>query len=179
MEICRRLLPAAVALMLTSGCSLLPGRPTPTAAPPVPTSPSPSFSPATADDGPVTQTNDPTPTPSPATATAQTSAPTPTAPSAQSIAESFARAWARPDLSVSEWLAGVKPLATSAYGTLLESVDPGRIPATTITGGATPTSTTPSAVIFDVPTDAGILAITCQLVDGTWLVNGVDLRRPG
>lgn len=157
------------AVSLVSGCSYLPGHSTPTTPPSsatrssIPQSPSasaaPTFTPVPGDDGP------------------QSAPSTPPVATARYTAEAFARAWARPDLPPTEWLAGVKPYATPGYGQLLASVDPARIPAHKITGPPTPTSSTTVINTFDVPTDAGTLHITCQLLDDQWLVTAVDLER--
>ncbi len=106
-----------------------------------------------------------------------TSTSAPPSPNARSTAEAFARAWARPNLRADAWLAGVQPLAAPGYARLLATVDPANIPARTVTGPTSVISATTAVNVFAVPTDAGILQVTCGLHGDKWLVTTVDLRR--
>jgi hypothetical protein len=100
-------------------------------------------------------------------------------PRSRATAEAFATAWARPDLPAATWLAGVRPFAAPGYARLLATVDPANIAARTVVGPASVISSTTVANVFGIPTDAGILKITCVLHADTWLVTSVELpRRP-
>jgi hypothetical protein len=107
-----------------------------------------------------------------------TAASTSPAPAARTTAEAFVRAWAHPDLPASIWLAGVTPYAAPGYTTLLRTVDPGTIPARTVTGPGAAVFSTAAVTVYAVPTDAGTLLVTCNLLNGRWLVTGMQPQPP-
>ncbi|MFI5496592.1 hypothetical protein [Actinoplanes sp. NPDC051859] len=89
-------------------------------------------------------------------------------------ADAYVRAWARPDLDSARWLAGVAPYTAPRYRALLSTVDPRHIPARTVTGPPTTVRTEPTVIVADVPTDAGAVRVSCEPVDGRWLVTTVE-----
>jgi hypothetical protein len=107
-----------------------------------------------------------------------TAASAPPAPAAQTTAEAFVRAWAYPDLPAAAWLAGVTPYAAPGYATLLRTVDPATIAARTVTGPGAAVVSTSAVNVYAVPTDAGTLLVTCNLLNGRWLVTSVQPQPP-
>ncbi len=95
---------------------------------------------------------------------------------ARDVAVAFARAWARPDLPATLWLAGVRPFTAPTYLPVLATVDPANVPARAVTGPAVALSATPTVNVYSVPTDAVAIQVTCTLLDGRWLVT--DVTRP-
>jgi hypothetical protein len=91
------------------------------------------------------------------------------------VAATFIRAWARPDLDPADWRAGVMPLATKSFAARLGTVNPANVPATAVTGAPVVASAGPLSVVIDVPTDAGLIRVTCIMEDAGWLVANVDL----
>ncbi|MEV6925534.1 hypothetical protein AB0M46_13690 [Dactylosporangium sp. NPDC051485] len=96
---------------------------------------------------------------------------------AHNAGQAFVTAWARPDLPASDWHATVAPLAVPAYANKLSTVDPSRVPATRVTGPAVTVSATASAVLLDVPTDAGTVRVSVVLQDRRWLVDDLAINR--
>jgi len=112
-------------------------------------------------------------TPPPATPSTRPGASTPT-----SIATSFARTWiAGPSMSPSEWRRQLARWSTRSLVGQFAGVDPGSVPAHTLTGVPSMTSTARSYVVIDVPTDSGILILGVRAIDGEWLVDSVDWTR--
>ena len=105
----------------------------------------------------------------------QTDGPAPAA--ALTAAAVFAAAWARPDLDQATWYGTVGPLAIPGFAAKLATVDPQRVPASSVTGPPSAESATTTTIVARVPTDAGLLRVTCRDVDGHWLVTDLDLSR--
>lgn len=127
-------------------------RPLPQAAPPAP--PPTSARPST------------TAPPSPST-----TAPPALPSSPRAAAEGFAKLWASPEMPRSEWWARLRPLATEEYAAVgLAQVDPGNVPARSVSGPATVVSESSGAASVTVPLDA--LAVSVQLTNdgGGWRV---------
>lgn len=82
----------------------------------------------------------------------------------------FVRAWARPHLPATRWLADLRPLAVAAYADLLATVDPANVPARHVTGSARVAMAIDGRVDVDVPTDAGLLRVSVLREGTRWLV---------
>ena len=114
------------------------------------------------------------------------SPPAPPAPSTspgaadpQTVAVNFARAWLNhTGVSAGQWLAALRPFATSALQGRLAGVDPETVPASKIAGSATATNRSESYVDINVPLDAGVLTLGLTGTGGRWLVDSVDWQRP-
>ena len=96
---------------------------------------------------------------------------TPAAAATLAVAEAFVVAWARPALHPVAWLAGVRPYVTDDYAAMLSTVDPSNVPARVVTGPATVVSSNTAVAVFDVPTDAGGMRVTCVLRGDGWRVS--------
>lgn len=156
---------AALTLLLSAACTASPGARrasgVPVVADPTEHQPPPDLSSdLSGDDGPGTASS------------------APPALAAQTTAEAYVRAWAHPDLPASSWLAGVTPYAAPGYAALLRTVDPGNIPAHAVTGPSAAVVSTTVVNVYAVPTDAGTLLVTCNLLNGWWLVTGVQPQPP-
>ncbi len=89
-------------------------------------------------------------------------------------AEKALTAFARPDLSSTEWWAALSPLLTPQAQQDYQSVDPANIPAHKLTGNGTIVDDSSTyAVSVDVPTDAGTYTIILTRRDGAspWLAS--------
>ena len=98
-------------------------------------------------------------------------------PAALDVAVRWTRAWVRPaeGTTAAQWLAGLRPLTTEEYLGLLATVDPGNIPATTVTGPARAVRAAASSVRAEVPTDAVTLVVLVVRTElGEWRVSGYD-----
>jgi hypothetical protein len=100
----------------------------------------------------------------------------PGAPIPSSIARSFARTWIA-SLPPTTWRRQLARYSTTLLSGQFAGVDPDRVPAHTLTGVPSMTSTARSYVVIDVPTDAGILILGLRATDGEWLVDSVDWTR--
>lgn len=85
------------------------------------------------------------------------------------VAKKFVAAWARPDEPAASWLATLGPLSTTPFRQSLSGSDPGRVPASKITGAARAELSGNTATIT-VPTDAGALVVSVALEGGQWKV---------
>jgi hypothetical protein len=92
---------------------------------------------------------------------------------ARPVAVKFVRAWARPDADPEVWWRGVAAYADASYAELLRFTDPGRVPASRVTGGGRVVSVEPGVAVVDVPTDRGSCRVTVADVSGTgtWRVS--------
>lgn len=98
-------------------------------------------------------------------------------PAALDVAARWTRAWVRPaeGTTAAQWLAGLRPLTTEEYLGLLATVDPGNIPATTVTGPPRAVRAAASSVRAEVPTDAVTLVVLVVRTElGEWRVSGYD-----
>jgi hypothetical protein len=102
----------------------------------------------------------------------------PGAPAPESVAVDFTKAWLNHhNISAADWHKGVAKYSTKTLSDRLDGVDPGSVPADQMTGAATIADHEPSYVDVTVPCDTGTLALRIVVVDGRWLVDGVDWRR--
>ncbi|MEV6524972.1 hypothetical protein AB0M43_23745 [Longispora sp. NPDC051575] len=162
----RRALRLAVVALLLAGCAA-PHRPARTRPSPTP------------DRSPTTAPAQPTPAPGPPLDNTQDKGvAAPPAPRAVAVADAYVRAWARPDLPAEQWLAGVRPLAIPAYGALLVTVTPARVPARTVTGPPVTVSSTSLVCVFDVPTDVGPMRVTVIRDGDLWQVASLIRSTP-
>ena len=108
-------------------------------------------------------------------------APPSTSPGAakpETVAVDFAKAWLNHhNISAADWHKGIAKYSTRTLSDRLDGVDPGSVPAEQMTGAATVDDQESSYVDVAVPCDAGTLILRMVIVDGRWLVDGVDWRR--
>jgi len=103
-------------------------------------------------------------------------APAPPAPEALDVANAWARAWVNHPAGMTneQWVAQLAPLTTDEFIPQLQTVDPANIPSTTVTGPATPTSSTARAVEANVATDGAVLHLTVIATPVGWRVSAYD-----
>ncbi|MBP2364976.1 hypothetical protein [Pseudonocardia parietis] len=92
------------------------------------------------------------------------------------VARVWASAWVNhPDgITSQQWLAGLRPYTTDEFLGVLANVDPVNIPASRVTGPATPTRVAPKSVEVAVPTDTLRLTILVVDTDAGWKVSRYD-----
>lgn len=95
----------------------------------------------------------------------------------QTVAGKFLRAWLDSQLSPRQWHAGIEPYATAALADKLSGVDPVGVPAERTTGEPTLVPRGSGSAMVSVPVDSGTVELRLIVVDGRWLVDGVDWSR--
>nr|WP_222132459.1 hypothetical protein [Pseudonocardia sp. C8] len=92
------------------------------------------------------------------------------------VARVWASAWVNhPEgITPEQWLAGLRPYTTDEFLGVLGGVDPANIPASRVTGPATPTRAAPKSVEVEVPTDTLRLRILVVDTDAGWKVSRYD-----
>jgi hypothetical protein len=93
------------------------------------------------------------------------------------VAVQFIRAWLRSELSPEQWHAGITPYATAALTRKLSGVDPAGVPAERTTGEPKLIPRGAGAAAVSVPVDSGTVELRLVVVEGEWLVDGVDWSR--
>lgn len=86
-------------------------------------------------------------------------------------AEAALTAYARPDLSYTDWITGLYPHLSQAGAAAYEDTDPSRIPVTRITGnGKVLPAPTEVALVVEIPTDAGAynVSLSRPSADAAW-----------
>jgi|SRR5437762_481841 len=102
----------------------------------------------------------------------------PGATAPETVAVDFTKAWLNHhNISAADWHKGIAKYSTRTLSDRLDGVDPGSVPAEQMTGAATVDDQESSYVDVAVPCDAGTLILRMVIVDGRWLVDGVDWRR--
>ena len=97
---------------------------------------------------------------------------------AETVAVDFTKAWLNHHgVSAANWHKGVAKYSTKTLAGRLDGVDPGSVPADQMTGPATVAHEEASYVEVTVPLDAGTLVLRMVVLNGRWLVDGVDWRR--
>jgi hypothetical protein len=97
---------------------------------------------------------------------------------AETVALDFAKAWLNHHgVSAANWYKGVAKYSTKTLADRLDGVDPGSVPADQMTGPAVVAHEEASYVEVTVPLDVGTLVLRMVVMDGRWLVDGVDWRR--
>jgi len=159
---------AVLAALLLSGCGSTSG-PTETPPPPPITSsasstPAPSRSAGDNDSGDLEYTPGPS---------------QPPAAAAQTVAERFARLWARHDVPANVWWQDLEPLCTPQLHEKLRDTDPGNVPADAITGHAQAVLSRRGEAVFHLrATGGGTLILgTAQIEHLGWRVVTVDFQR--
>jgi hypothetical protein len=94
------------------------------------------------------------------------------------VARRFSEAWARPTLTNEAWLDGINEYATNDFIASLKDVDPGRVPASDITGAPEVVSSRTDQAVVDVPTDTGKLRLTLVSLVGQWWVTLTEWNPP-
>lgn len=97
-------------------------------------------------------------------------------PQALEVARVWASAWVNhPEgTTPQQWLAGLRPYTTDEFLGVLANVDPMNIPASRVTGQATPTRAASKSVEVHVPTDTLRLTILVVDTDAGWKVSRYD-----
>ncbi|WP_421743037.1 hypothetical protein [Cellulomonas sp.] len=96
---------------------------------------------------------------------------------AADTAAAFVAAWARPDLDVQTWSAGVRPLATTElWSTGLSMTEPSSTPDVTVRGEPRQVAMNAEEGVLDVPTTGSWVRVHVVAdPDGsTWLVSRVE-----
>lgn len=93
------------------------------------------------------------------------------------VASQFIRAWSRSQLDAKQWHAGLVPYATRALAAKLSGVDPAGVPAQRTTGNPRLIRQSAGAASVAIPVDSGTVQLRLVVVDGEWLVDGVDWSR--
>jgi hypothetical protein len=93
------------------------------------------------------------------------------------VAAQFMKAWMRGQLGAEQWHAGIEPYATPALAAKLSGVDPAGVPAERTTGEAKLIRRSVGSVAVTMPVDSGTVELRLVVVDGEWLVDGVDWSR--
>jgi hypothetical protein len=93
------------------------------------------------------------------------------------VAGQFIQAWLRSKLSAEQWHAGLSPYATPSLAKKLSGVDPAGVPAERTTGEAKLIRDGAGAAAVTIPVDSGTVELRMVVVDGEWLVDGVDWSR--
>jgi hypothetical protein len=87
------------------------------------------------------------------------------------VATAFAKAWSSSGRSQLEWTRGIQPYVTPALAAGLATTDPGRVPATTVTGEASLVSASATSARVIVHTDGGSIVVALsRTAAGSWLV---------
>lgn len=113
------------------------------------------------------------PTEGPQDGVGPTASQTPAA-NALTIADRFAHSWIRGDLPQHQWWNGVAPYCDAHLADRLRTTDPSRVPATTLIDPPFARTVTPVSAVFQFATNNGVLIVTCNLLNGRWLVTEVD-----
>lgn len=88
-------------------------------------------------------------------------------------AEAAMAAFARSDLPVAEWWAGLAPFLSANAAVAYQTVDPSTVPASEVTGpGELPNWDTPGVARVGVPTDVGVylVVVSRNELDPVWRV---------
>lgn len=127
----------------------------------------------------VTSTNPANPSPPPDTGATAASVPeagTDSQAAAIAAAEKALTAYARPDLSYTDWINGLYPYLTQAGAAAYQDTDPSRVPVRHVTGPGTilPASTDVSLIV-QVPTDVGLYNVSLSRPSATapWLADRI------
>lgn len=93
------------------------------------------------------------------------------------VASQFIQAWLRSQLSAEQWQTGLRPYATPALAAKMSGVDPAGVPAQRTTGEPKLLRQSAGAAAVTVAVDSGTVELRMVVVDGKWLVDGVDWSR--
>ncbi|WP_010232421.1 MULTISPECIES: hypothetical protein [unclassified Pseudonocardia] len=97
-------------------------------------------------------------------------------PQALEVARVWASAWVNhPEgMTAPQWVAGLRPYTTDEFLGVLAGVDPANVPASRVTGAATPVRVAPKSVEVEVPTDSIRLTILVVDTEAGWKVSRYD-----
>jgi hypothetical protein len=93
------------------------------------------------------------------------------------VAGQFIQAWLHSQPNTEHWHSELTPYATEALAAKLSGVDPAGVPAQRTTGDAKLIRQGAGAAAVAVPVDSGTVELRMVVVDGEWLVDGVDWSR--
>lgn len=103
---------------------------------------------------------------------------TPGAPGAAAAAldaaVAFVAAWAAPGSDAAAWRFGLQARAAEPLRSALSAVDPSRVPASRLEGGAQITRAGQASAQARVGTDAGPVLVDLTRSDDAWLVSGLE-----
>ena len=104
-----------------------------------------------------------------------------TATSPVEVAAAFVTAWAATAGGEAQWLAGMKPWATTELVQSFTGADPAQVPATRVTGDAALVSTKGATAAVTVPTDGGRVVVELVKTGSAWHAKGLapDDAPPG
>jgi hypothetical protein len=117
-------------------------------------------------------------TPAPGVSPTVQAPPTPTLapePAVTGPAVSFTRAWVKSNQSQIAWLHGLAPYATPRLMREMQTADPSRVNAHTVTGAGQVITEGDGRVLVAVPTDTYPATLQLVQIGGAWLVDVVDL----
>lgn len=103
-------------------------------------------------------------------------------PAAIDTARRFMGAWLHTNgVAADKWRAGMAPYITPNLKSGFDSADPGRVPATKITGAikANPVAADEDAFGLIVPTDGGPMSVGMVASNGQWLVSMIEPASEG
>ena len=90
------------------------------------------------------------------------------------LATAFTQAWSSSGRPQEQWVRGLNPFVTPALAAGLAQSDPGRVPATKVTGEAVLLTASATSAQVRVPTDGGSIVVTVQRQSsGPWKVSDV------
>lgn len=102
----------------------------------------------------------------------------PAGPDPAPAASAFLRAWlAHTGVTAARWYAGIEPLSTPALAAKLRHTDPAGVPASRLTGPLGIVARSADTVEVTARVDSGSVRLRLVLVQGRWLVDGVDWDR--
>jgi hypothetical protein len=100
-------------------------------------------------------------------------------PSPEAVALEFAAAWLHADgVTSAQWLAGMKPHATTTLMQRLSDADPATVPVGAINGPPQTRVRDSELVEVSIPVSTGVLRLRVVFLGERWLVDSVDWERP-
>lgn len=102
--------------------------------------------------------------------------PEPADPAGVALVNQWGRLWADhpPGADRQQWAARLQPFTSEEFQPLMRSVDPANVPASAITGPATPVRSTSGSMDVKLPTNAGDLTVQLIREPAGWRVAGYD-----
>lgn len=102
--------------------------------------------------------------------------PVPSAPSPEAlrVITAWGKAWVKHPAGITsaQWLDQLRPYTTDEYLTVMSSIDPANVPASSVTGSPVSLHSTVSSVEAELPTDGGSLKVLAITTGGGWRVAG-------
>ena len=97
-------------------------------------------------------------------------------PAGVALVEQWGHLWADhpPGTDRQRWAARLQPFTSEEFQPLMGSVDPANVPASQVTGPATPVRSTPGSMDVRLPTNAGDITVRLIKEPAGWRVAGYD-----